>query len=211
MSLDPRENTVLLVGREDYRPRHPATSRNSPDKPFDTSGNALLFERMRLTVNGRVHDLDPAPSLTLLDLLRDKLSLTGTKLVCDRGECGACTVQLDGEIVYSCLTLAEACEGANVVTVEGLATGGSSPELTPLQRAFIAKDAAQCGFCTPGQLIAAHTLLAKNPRPSSDEVRAGMSGNLCRCGTYPKILEAILAVADGEFEQKTEDGGAHAA
>jgi xanthine dehydrogenase YagT iron-sulfur-binding subunit len=160
---------------------------------------------MRLTVNGRVHNLDPAPSLTLLELLRDRLSLTGTKLVCDRGECGACTVQLDGEIVYSCLTLAEACEGANVLTVEGLAPGGNDPALSPLQRAFIAKDAAQCGFCTPGQLIAAHALLTKSPHPTSDEVRAGMSGNLCRCGTYPKILEAILAVADGEFERKPEE------
>src|SRR5471032_2246110 len=104
---------------------------------------------MRLTVNGRVHDLDPAPALTLLELLRDRLSLTGTKLVCDSGECGACTVQLDGEIVYSCLTLAAACEGAEVLTVEGLATGGAEPALSSLQRAFIAKDAAQCGFCTP--------------------------------------------------------------
>jgi xanthine dehydrogenase YagT iron-sulfur-binding subunit len=151
---------------------------------------------MRLTVNGRVHDLGAAPALTLLELLRDRLSLTGTKLVCDRGECGACTVQLDGEIVYSCLTLAAACEGASVLTVEGLTPGGADAVLSPLQRAFIEKDAAQCGFCTPGQLIAAHTLLANNPHPTDAEIRAGMSGNLCRCGTYPKILAAIRAVAD---------------
>ena len=151
---------------------------------------------MRLTVNGRVHELDPAPALTLLELLRDRLALTGTKLVCDRGECGACTVQLDGEIVYSCLTLAAACDGARVLTVEGLAAGGADATLSQLQRAFIEKDAAQCGFCTPGQLIAAHTLLARNPHPTDDEIRAGMSGNLCRCGTYPKILAAIRAVAD---------------
>ena len=150
---------------------------------------------MRLTVNGRVHDLDPAPAITLLELLRDRLALTGTKLVCDRGECGACTVQLDGEIVYSCLTLARACEGASVLTVEGLASGGVNSALSPLQQAFIAHDAAQCGFCTPGQLIAATTLLAHNPHPTDDEIRAGMSGNLCRCGTYPKILAAIKAVA----------------
>ncbi len=154
------------------------------------------ISRMRLTVNGRVHELDTGPAVTLLDVLRDRLSLTGTKLVCDRGECGACTVQLDGEIVYSCLTLAAACEGANVLTVEGLASGGADSTLSPLQRAFIEKDAAQCGFCTPGQLIAAHTLLAHNPHPTDDEIRAGMSGNLCRCGTYPKILAAIRAVAD---------------
>ena len=152
---------------------------------------------MRLTVNGRVHELDAGPAVTLLDVLRDRLSLTGTKLVCDRGECGACTVQLDGEIVYSCLTIAEACDGAKILTVEGLAPGGAGAVLSPLQRAFIEKDAAQCGFCTPGQLIAAHTLLTNNPHPTDDEIRAGMSGNLCRCGTYPKILAAIRAVADG--------------
>src|SRR5258707_14069701 len=98
---------------------------------------------MPLTVNGRVHDLDPAPAVTLLEFLRDRLSLTGTKLVCDRGECGACTVQLDGEIVYSCLTLAAACEGSEIVTVEGLATGGAGSPLSPIQRAFIAKEPAQ--------------------------------------------------------------------
>ena len=163
---------------------------------------------MLLTVNGRARQIDAAPNVTLLELLRDGLSLTGTKLVCDRGECGACTVQLDGEIVYSCLTLAAACEGANVLTVEGLAPGDASA-LAPLQRAFIAKDAAQCGFCTPGQLIAAHALLERTPNPTDDEIRAGMSGNLCRCGTYPKILAAIRAVADGEFaESKTGAAGA---
>jgi xanthine dehydrogenase YagT iron-sulfur-binding subunit len=165
---------------------------------------------MRLTVNGRVHDLSPAPAVTLLELLRDRLSLTGTKLVCDRGECGACTVQLDGEIVYSCLTLAEACDGSTVLTVEGLAPGGRDATLAPLQRAFIAKDAAQCGFCTPGQLIAAHTLLSNNPAPTDDQIRSAMSGNLCRCGTYPKILAAIRAVADGEFALTPESGSAHA-
>jgi xanthine dehydrogenase YagT iron-sulfur-binding subunit len=166
---------------------------------------------MRLTVNGRVHDLDPAPALTLLELLRERLALTGTKLVCDRGECGACTIQLDGETVYSCLTLAEACDGASILTVEGLASAGNTPALAPLQRAFIAKDAAQCGFCTPGQLVAAHALLARTPHPTDDEIRAGMSGNLCRCGTYPKILAAIRAVANGEFAAAPESGGANAA
>ena len=165
---------------------------------------------MRLTVNGRVHEVDTGPAVTLLELLRDRLSLTGTKLVCDRGECGACTVQLDGEIVYSCLTLAEACNGSTVLTVEGLAAGGADSSLSPLQQAFIAKDAAQCGFCTPGQLIAAHTLLANNPAPTDDEIRAGMSGNLCRCGTYPKILAAIRAVANGEFESAPAAGAPRA-
>jgi aerobic-type carbon monoxide dehydrogenase small subunit (CoxS/CutS family) len=151
---------------------------------------------MRLTLNGRPHDVDVPAAATLLELLRDRASLTGTKLVCDRGECGACTVLLDGKIVYSCLTLAAACEGANVVTIEGLSPPGT---LAPLQRAFIAHDAAQCGFCTPGQLIAAHALLGHTPHPSDDEIREAMSGNLCRCGTYPKIASAIRAVANGEF------------
>ncbi len=185
--------------------------RYKPHAPFDTSGNAPLFQQMRLTVNGRVHTLDSALPLSLLELLRDRLALTGTKFVCGRGECGACTVQLDGETVYSCLTLAEACDGANVLTVEGLASGGGEPSLSPLQRAFIAKDAAQCGFCTPGQLMAAHTLLARNPHPTDDEIRSGMSGNLCRCGTYPKILAAVRAVADGEFAGSAEAGSVNAA
>ncbi len=103
---------------------------------------------------------------------------------------------LDGALTYSCLTLAVACEGTNVTTVEGLAPPGT---LAPLQRAFIAHDATQCGFCTPGQLIAAHALLERTPNPRDDEIRDAMSGNLCRCGTYPKIASAIRAVADGEF------------
>jgi aerobic-type carbon monoxide dehydrogenase small subunit (CoxS/CutS family) len=151
---------------------------------------------MRLIVNGRVHELDAAPTASLLEILRDRLALTGTKVACARGECGVCTVLLDGDQVYSCLTLALACDGASVTTVEGLASPGA---LSPLQRAFIAHDAAQCGFCTPGQLVAAHTLLEHRPRPSDDEIRDAMSGNLCRCGTYPRILAAIRAVSQGKF------------
>ncbi len=159
---------------------------------------------MRITVNGRLHELNIAPSsTTLLELLRDGLALTGTKLVCDRGECGACTVLLDGAMAYSCLTLAAACDGSDVTTVEGLAETGAQGALAPLQRAFIAHDAAQCGFCTPGQLIAAHALLAQNPSPTDAQILEGMSGNLCRCGTYPKILSAIRAVANGEFPADT--------
>jgi aerobic-type carbon monoxide dehydrogenase small subunit (CoxS/CutS family) len=160
---------------------------------------------MRFTVNGRAHDISPPTTATLLEALRDQLALTGTKLVCDRGECGACTVLLDGELVYSCLTLAVACEGATVTTVEGLASRGHRPALAPLQRAFIAHDAAQCGFCTPGQLVAAHALLSRNQHPSDEEIRDSMSGNLCRCGTYPKIVSAIRAVARGEFTRDDSD------
>ena len=147
---------------------------------------------MQLIVNNRRYDLRPVPSSTLLDVLREDLALTGTKRGCDRGECGACSVLVDGRLVYSCLTLALACEGTSVLTVEGLASEGT---LSPLQQAFIAYDAAQCGFCTPGQLIAAHALLAQVGDPSDDEIREAMSGNLCRCGTYPKIARAIREVA----------------
>ncbi|MBI2408698.1 MAG: (2Fe-2S)-binding protein [Gemmatimonadetes bacterium] len=149
---------------------------------------------MLLTVNGSPREVDPARFPTLLAALRDQLGLTGPKLGCDHGECGACTVRLDGDLVYACLTLTAACDDAQVQTVEGLANGGA---LSPLQQAFITHDAAQCGFCTPGQLLAAAALLEANPHPTDDEIRTAMSGNLCRCGTYPKIITAIRAVADG--------------
>ena len=160
---------------------------------------------MRLTVNGRVHELEVEPDSSLFEVLHQRLALTGTKVACGHGECGVCTVLLDGEIVYSCLTLAAACDDSAVVTVEGLAAPG---QLAPLQRAFIAHDAAQCGYCTPGQLVAAHALLAANAHPNEDETREAMSGNLCRCGTYPRILAAIHAVARGEFADEGSAGAA---
>lgn len=155
---------------------------------------------MKLSVNGTPRDVDPSRSPTLLAALRDQLELTGAKLGCDHGECGACTVRLNGDLVYACLTLTAACDGAAVQTVEGLADGGT---LHPLQQAFITHDAAQCGYCTPGQLLAAAALLEQHPHPTDDEIRAAMSGNLCRCGTYPKIVTAIRSVADASGARAT--------
>ena len=147
---------------------------------------------MQITVNGTPYELQVAGHETLLDVLRDRLSLIGTKLSCGRGECGACTVLIaeadaPRRTVYSCLTLAVACDGASVTTIEGV----GRPALHPLQQAFIAHDAVQCGFCTPGQILAGVALLERNPSPSEPEIRTAMSGNLCRCGTYPKIVLAI--------------------
>jgi xanthine dehydrogenase YagT iron-sulfur-binding subunit len=147
---------------------------------------------MRLIVNGATHDVAPPAHETLLTTLRERLELTGSKLVCGRGECGACTVLLDGVSVYACLTLTAACGERSVTTIEGLAQGGT---LHPVQAAFVEHDALQCGFCTPGQILAAVALLAENARPTEDDVRRGMSGNLCRCGAYPKIARAVLAAS----------------
>ena len=147
---------------------------------------------MQITVNGTTHDLEIAGHETLLSVLRDRLELTGTKLSCGRGECGACTVLLEENgtarrAVYACLTLAAACERARLTTIEGL----GQPALHPLQETFIAHDAVQCGFCTPGQILAGVALLDRTHSPTETEIRAAMSGNLCRCGTYPKIVSAI--------------------
>jgi aerobic-type carbon monoxide dehydrogenase small subunit (CoxS/CutS family) len=150
---------------------------------------------MRLIVNGASHEVAAPDHERLLTTLRERLHLTGTKLVCGRGECGACTVLIDGAPAYSCLTLTAACDGREIGTIEGLAHDG---RLHPVQQAFIDHDALQCGFCTPGQILAAVALLDRRPHPTEDEVRRGMSGNLCRCGTYPKIVRAVLAAAEGE-------------
>jgi len=149
---------------------------------------------MRLIVNGASHEISAPDHERLLTTLRERLHLNGTKLVCGRGECGACTVLLDGTPAYSCLRLTAACDGRDVSTIEGLARDGL---LHPVQQAFIDHDALQCGFCTPGQILAAVALLERQPNPSEEDVRRGMSGNLCRCGTYPKIVRAVLAAAEG--------------
>jgi aerobic-type carbon monoxide dehydrogenase small subunit (CoxS/CutS family) len=148
---------------------------------------------IQVTVNGRPRALDVAPHHTLLDVLRDDLELTGTKECCLVGECGACTVSLDGRIVDSCLVLAVEADGGEVVTVEGLAGEGL---LSPLQQAFLDKGAAQCGFCIPGQLMAAQALLRDTPTPTRAFVEEAIAGNLCRCGGYEQIIDAIMNVGD---------------
>jgi aerobic-type carbon monoxide dehydrogenase small subunit (CoxS/CutS family) len=145
-----------------------------------------------LKVNGRTHEVDVPADERLLATIRDRLELTGTKLVCGRGECGACTVLIEGRLAYSCLTLTHACEGQQVTTIEGI---GAPSTLHRVQQAFVEHDAAQCGYCTPGQVLAAVALLEANPRPNDDAITRGMSGNLCRCGTYPNIRLAIKSLA----------------
>jgi xanthine dehydrogenase YagT iron-sulfur-binding subunit len=146
-----------------------------------------------LTINGEPRTLNVAPWTTLLDLLRDRLDLTGSKKGCDHGQCGACTVLLDGRRVVSCLTLAVMKDGAEVTTIEGLAKGEA---LHPLQQAFIDHDAFQCGYCTPGQICSAAGLIAEGKAKSKDEIRELMSGNICRCGAYPNIVAAIEQAMD---------------
>jgi aerobic carbon-monoxide dehydrogenase small subunit len=147
-----------------------------------------------LTVNGDRHSAAVEPSTTLVELLREKLRLTGTKQGCGTGDCGACTVLLDGRAVNSCLTLAMEAEGAEVTTVEGIAPSGE--ELHPLQQAFVDHGATQCGFCTPGMVVSAVHLLDENPAPSELEIRRALGGNLCRCTGYTKIVEAVEAVVE---------------
>ena len=166
--------------------------------PAAKAANVTLAARgprpvaMTLTVNGRLHMLVLEPRVTLLDALRERLDLTGTKKGCDQGTCGACTVLVDGKRVNACLTLAIMTQGRDVTTIEGLASGD---ELHPMQAAFLEHDGFQCGYCTPGQIMSAVGLLAEK-RPTGDvAVREWMSGNICRCGAYPNIVAAVQSVA----------------
>lgn len=149
---------------------------------------------VQLTVNGTVHEFSVEADVRLVDLLRDHLHLLGTKEGCGKGECGACTVLMDGKAVTSCLVLAVQANGSEIITVEGL---GGPESLHPLQAAFIKYGAVQCGYCTPGMLMSAKYLLDTNPHPTRDEIRIGLSGNICRCTGYTKIIDAIQAVAEG--------------
>ncbi len=147
---------------------------------------------VRVTVNGVERRIEVEDRWTLVELLRDHLGLTGTKIGCDRGECGACTVLLDGKPIYACSYLAAWVDGRSIQTVEGLAQNG---KLDPLQEAFIEHDGPQCGFCTSGQLMSARALLERNAKPTADEVRAALAGNLCRCSNYNRYVESVLAAA----------------
>ncbi|MFD1140865.1 2Fe-2S iron-sulfur cluster-binding protein [Larkinella insperata] len=157
---------------------------------------ALALEQMplRLTINGKAQQLSIEPRVTLLDLLREQLHLTGTKKGCDHGQCGACTVHIDGQRVNSCLTLAMTTEDCNVTTIEGLADGD---KLHPMQEAFIKHDGFQCGYCTPGQIMSAVACIREGHADSPEEIREYMSGNICRCGAYANIIDAIMDVKKG--------------
>ena len=159
-----------------------------PDAPFET-------HTVHLTVNGVSHSVIVNARRTLLDVLREDLHLTGAKPGCEMGDCGACTVLVAGDAVYSCLVLAVECEGAQVTTIEGLGQQGS---LDRIQQAFIEHDALQCGFCTPGQILALKALLDHNSHPDIEEIERSLSGNVCRCGAYPRILAAARSLAEPE-------------
>ena len=158
---------------------------------------------IQLTVNGKLYSLQVEPRRTLLDALRVDLNLTGAKKVCNMGECGACTVIVDGKAGYSCLLLAIECEGRQILTVEGL---GDGEHLDPIQQAFVKHDAYQCGFCTPGQVMAVKSLLDSNESPTGEEIRGAVSGNICRCGTYKRIFMAAEEAA-GVYKQTRRSGG----
>lgn len=163
------------------------------DKKLAAFGPGKLT--MEFTINRKKYKADLAPRVTLLDALRDHFQLTGAKRVCDRGECGACTVLLDDRAVYSCMVLAIETQGAQITTVESLACGN---ELHPVQQAFVEHDASQCGFCTPGFVMACKAFLDKHPKPTTEDIRRGVSGNFCRCGTYDSVKQALAQLARKE-------------
>ncbi len=173
----------------------PAAAIKASDLKLDEKlADALEQVPLSIDINGQHHDLKVEPRLTLLDLLREKLRLTGTKKGCDQGQCGACTVHIDGVRTNSCLTLAVMHDGARITTIEGLATGN---QLHPMQEAFIKHDGFQCGYCTPGQIMSAVACINEGHAGSEKEIREFMSGNICRCGAYANIVNAIQEVKAG--------------
>jgi xanthine dehydrogenase YagT iron-sulfur-binding subunit len=189
--------------------RGPAASVAGPAENSAVNGDGIA-ERLgpeaaviELNINGAVRQVTVEPRVTLLEALRDHLGLYGTKLVCDRGACGACTVHLDGSPVTSCMILAIDARGHRITTIEGLANGA---EMHAVQRAFVEHDALQCGFCTPGMIMSVAAALNHNPNPDLDEIKRAVSGNICRCGTYPHVFKAALAAATqsrGASQSKT--------
>jgi carbon-monoxide dehydrogenase small subunit len=153
----------------------------------------MAEQKVKFIVNSRSYEIPIEPHMTLVEVLRDKLDITGTKISCGAGECGACTVLIDGKPTLSCLTLAITSKEKNILTIEGLAEGS---KLHPIQRAFIDHGAIQCGFCTPGMILATKALLDENPNPTREEVKKALAGNLCRCTGYVKIVDAVLAAAE---------------
>ena len=171
-------------------------SRKGRTSPLQSSKKNIPLKgrRLALTVNGKETELDVDSRMTLAEVLREKLGLMGTKVGCNRAECGSCTVLLDGQPVYSCTVLAVETAGREVLTIEGLFAAGG--KLHPLQEAFIEHDALQCGFCTPGMVMSLKALLETKPQPAEEEIRNAIDGNLCRCGCYPNIIKAALAAAE---------------
>jgi xanthine dehydrogenase YagT iron-sulfur-binding subunit len=188
----------------------PAAGAASPSEESGEAAGAGILEQcgpgakeIELRINGAVRQLLIEPRVTLLEALRGPLGLTGTKLVCDRGACGACTVHLDGAPVNACMMLAIDARGHEIITIEGLGTPG---RMHPVQRAFVEHDALQCGFCTPGMVMSVTAALAANPAPTLDDVKHAVAGNICRCGTYPHVFKAALAAAAKARSIKPEEG-----
>ncbi len=181
------KNSGAVAAATTLRLHPPIVAQGEATQPEPAPRTALT-----LTVNGETHRLEVEDRWTLAEVLRDHLQLTGTKIGCDRGECGACTVLLDDAPVYACSQLAVWADGREVRTVEGLANGD---QLDPLQEAFIEHDGPQCGFCTSGQLMSAKALLERNPHPTLEDVRQGLTGNICRCSNYNRYVASVLAAA----------------
>lgn len=197
--LEPARTRGAAVEQSPTAP--PIADRSAADTPVIGPQQ----QQFALSVNGQVQQVWLDPATTLVDVLRDQLGLTGTKVGCDRGACSACTVWVDGEVAISCMTLALDVRGKQITTIEGLARAGAAPgevQLHPVQQAFIEHDALQCGFCTPGMIMSCARLVDRDPDCTLDDVKQAISGHLCRCGAYPNIFKATLAAAESCRKQR---------